>query len=780
MSGEATVTGTESGAAAEEETEDATARPEAIAQGGAAPPPPSAIRDAAEASNTGKGGVLPAAQVKGSHPSARSASDAFPDTTCGVAKRLKLGTGNMTPSPNAQQAATSSREKATTPFASTGSAPPVARHAPTTTVTSVPAAAMSLTALLSAVELRANKARTPYIADNWEKALHEAGLWSKYAHIPDGFRYGFDIGLPPIHQTQTPPNKPSLTEHMDHFNIIIINELNTGRYIGPATKETMERAIGPFQTSPLSIIPKSTPGKFRPVENFSFPIIPSTEFPNPSVNSQINGEDFPTTWGTFITAALLIYYLPTGSQAGTRDVKEAYRTVPSLPSQWPASVVRVGDLFYIDTALAFGEVPSSGIYGTIRNASLDIMRYRGIGPISAWVDDHLFIRLLREHVPEYNKWRRACAERIKIRGEIRKGGRILYGGHIFEDGMMEEFDEDYSFPCAVTPRRQHSDPGDDGYAYGFGNIDAISDELGVPWEPAKDQHFASTTIYIGFLWDLEGKTVQLSTAKTAKYLKALDEWAETRTHARLQIESLYGKLLHTCLVVPAGRAYLTILESMLATSTTNPHLERHDDKRLAADLLWWRRRLENPSTLTREIPHPLTLTDAAAYSDASSGVGIAIIVGGRWRAWRLLPGWRTRNGKREIGWAEAVGFELLVRQICAHHTLARAYRVHGDNQGVIDGWGNGRSRNREVNEVFKRLHALLESLTTPTSFFPTYIRSADNPADAPSRGVYPPSHLLLPLIPIPPELSSLIIDATEPFTKAERTERSLAHSPQKR
>lgn len=115
-----------------------------------------------------------------------------------------------------------------------------------------------------------------------------------------------------------------------------------------------------------------------------------------------------------------------------------------------------------------------------------------------------------------------------------------------------------------------------------------------------------------------------------------------------------------------------------------------------------------------------------------------------------------------------MGFELLIRYVCASCSYARAFKVYGDNQGVIDGWGNGRSRNRQVNEVFKRIHELIESRTERVAFVPFYVRSADNPADAPSRGAFPPRSLLLPRIPIPHELSHLLVDSTDPLTPAER------------
>lgn len=714
-------------------------------------------------------GVFQAARVTASHPYARYASGANLATSCGSARQRSYGTGPPTPTPSGPTTATSLPKPVTLPSASTGSAQTAAPPANTAPVTAAPAVGMTPTELRDAVRRRAAKALTPYIADNWEAALRRAGLTSKYSHVPDGLRHGFNMGMPRIYNTQTPPNRPSLDEHMDHFSTILANEINKGRYIGPVTRETLEQVIGPFQTSPLSIIPKSTPGKFRPIQNGSFPISPSIEFPNLSINAQLDADTFPTTWGTFMNTALLIHHLPPGAQAATRDVKEAYRTIPIHVSQWPASVVRVGDVFFIDTAVSFGEAPASGIYGMVRNGAIDIMRSRGIGPISAWVDDHLFIRLLRQHVAAYNAWRQSCAERILIRGMMSKGGRSWYGGDVAEDGTREEFDEDCTFPCGALPVPPSSSAEDSTYTYSFQHIDEVSRELAIPWEPDKDQHFASTTVYIGFLWNLDAKTVQLGPEKTAKYLQAINDWFATKTHSGHQTESLYGKLLHACLVVPPGRAYLTVLESMLGTAARNPHLARHDDRHLEADLRWWMHRLENPARLTREIPHPLPLTDIAAFSDASTGFGIAVVIGRRWRAWRLLPGWKTQDGQREIGWAEAVGFELLARYVCASGRRARAFKVHGDNQGVVDGWSNGRSRNRQVNDVFKRIHTLLESLPENVAIVPIYVRSADNPADAPSRGIFSSRDLLLPQLPIPPELTHLIIDATTPLTPAERT-----------
>ncbi|KAF9227765.1 hypothetical protein BS17DRAFT_774277 [Gyrodon lividus] len=65
--------------------------------------------------------------------------------------------------------------------------------------------------------------------------------------------------------------------------------------------------------------------------------------------------------------------------------------------------------------------------------------------------------------------------------------------------------------------------------------------------------------------------------------------------------------------------------------------------------------------------------------------------------------------------------------------------------------------------MFKRLHAALGAANC--SLHVQYVPSADNPADPISRGVYPPLHLLLPPIPIPPSLECIIFDLVKPFTQ---------------
>ena len=189
----------------------------------------------------------------------------------------------------------------------------------------------------------------------WEHVLQQAGLLRRFPSIPAGLQEGFIVGYLNIHHVQFPPNSTTISLYNSSFDEIIKKELAKGRYISP------------FQSSPLSLIPKpGHPDKFRLVQNFSFPVKSSPCFPNPSINCTIDTALFPCTWGKFSTIFLLISRLPPGSQVATRDVAKAYQTILLHPSQWLAAVVCISDsLVCIDTCVAFGASPSCGMYSCI-------------------------------------------------------------------------------------------------------------------------------------------------------------------------------------------------------------------------------------------------------------------------------------------------------------------------------------------------------------------------------------------------------------------------------
>jgi hypothetical protein len=340
-------------------------------------------------------------------------------------------------------------------------------------------------------------------------------------------------------------------------------------------------------------------------------------------------------------------------------------------------------------------------YGYVADVGADLLHAAGLGPLTKWVDDHLFFQIISCHLVTYNACR-ALHDTLSTGSFHHTGGRLWYEGLSFEDGTLEVFREDCCFPIQDLSQASAHSAEDSRFSSNFNDINRFSAILWIPWEPTKDMPFAFKVVFIGFLWDLSQLTVTLAEMKKVKYRTAIADWLACPTYVLLEVQQLYAKLLHASLVVPHGQAYLTSMESMLSISSVHLFVRYHSVRHLNDDLTWWTSQLSNPK-LHRPIPQPFHIIDAHAYCDASSDVGIAVVIHGFWQAWSLLPGWHTLDGAKDIGWVEAVRFELLVCSIIklGIPALGQHFQVHCDNLGVIDGWKNGRSRNWATNKVFK-------------------------------------------------------------------------------
>lgn len=253
-----------------------------------------------------------------------------------------------------------------------------------------------------------------------------------------------------------------------------------------------------------------------------------------------------------------------------------------------------------------------------------------MGPINLWVDDHLFIRVQCKYLNEYNRsWQSWNTDIISRGGQHQTGGRAWYGGQIFEDWTLEEFTEDCRHPLhdlsKLSPRSSHNKT----YSYNFANINNLSLQLGIPWEQEKDMPFAHSTTYIGFKWNLATMQISLPAKKKTKYLATIQDWTSSKTHTLNKVEKLYGKLLHTCSIIPRGCTLLIELETMLGLFNSNPFHPVSSSALLANDLSWWSHILLQPD-ISHAIPTPVTLIDVGAFSDTSSGIGITITIGERW------------------------------------------------------------------------------------------------------------------------------------------------------
>lgn len=475
-----------------------------------------------------------------------------------------------------------------------------------------------------------------------------------------------------ITTTYTPPNHKSALDHpatiLQHIN----KELSYGRYTGPFSRSRLEHLIGPFRSSPLGTVPKAELGQFRIIQDLSYPRNNPT---HDSVNAEIDSADFPCDWGTFTQVAEIVRNSTSGTQAATMDVDAAFRCCPITPQQQPHFVVHWNNTFYIDHNVPFGAASSGGVFGRLADAMAAIVRYHTKSECTKWVDDFVFFR------------------------------------------------------SPVDPPTQNQDTR---YSYDLDLIQQLAHRLGWPWKPEKTQPFASTFKYLGFVWDLEAKSVHIPENKKAKYGRKLDEWLTRTNHSRKEAESLLGTLVHCALALPDGRSRLPALSRFVTSFEGKSAFSRRTpNSRTTQDICWWRSILsqQDPGSSIRS-PPPTSNLDI--WVDASTSFGIGVVFEQEWDAWRFLPGWDA-DPLRKIGWAEAVALEFGIRLALHKGFQGMHLLIKSDNMGVIGALEGGKSRNAEQNIVLQRITTLLHTHSTWVST--VYTPSALNLADLPSRGI---------------------------------------------
>jgi hypothetical protein len=292
-------------------------------------------------------------------------------------------------------------------------------------------------------------------------------------------------------------------------------------------------------------------------------------------------------------------------------------------------------------------VPSAGgVFGRVADAKSAILESKDIGPAKNWVDDFIFFR----------------------------------------------------FPTTLYPNPT--------FSYSLTEIYALAKRLGWPWKESKTKPFSLEFTYLGFLWSLSTKTVQIPEPKKLRYLVKLDPWREGQKFSRKDVESVVGTLVHCSLAVPHGRSHLPSLSRFAASFnfSSSPFVRKSPSPSVLADISWWRSQLAADfcgSTLAEPPP----VSPLEFWVDASSSWGIGIVFAGEWDAWRFSTGWDMDG--RNIGWAEIVAIEIGLLFAIHRGFSDIHFLIKSDNQGVIHAIKGGKSRSPTQNLVLQHITSLL-------------------------------------------------------------------------
>ena len=171
------------------------------------------------------------------------------------------------------------------------------------------------------------------------------------------------------------------------------------------------------------------------------------------------------------------------------------------------------------------------------------------------------------------------------------------------------------------------------FSYSLTDIYTLAKRLGRHWKESKTRPFSTEFKYLGFLWDLSTKTVQIPEQKKLRYLEKLEPWRSNRKFSRKDAESVLGTLVHCSLALPDGRLHLPSLSRFASSFNflSSPFIRKTPNPSVLTDIQWWRTQLSSDfckSTLSRPPP----LSPVEFWVDASSSWGVGIVFGGEWDA----------------------------------------------------------------------------------------------------------------------------------------------------
>jgi len=176
---------------------------------------------------------------------------------------------------------------------------------------------------------------------------------------------------------------------------------------------------------------------------------------------------------------------------------------------------------------------------------------------------------------EYNNQRQKWSTTIRTNGgRLHDGGRIWYRGDTMPDSRPEEFDEDTNSVFLDLSASSPRSAEDAHFTYCRDDMTASTNNWVSHGKLQKISLLQTRSRSLVSFGTYPTGQYQFPAKKKTKYLGAIAQWQSHQTHTLDEVQKLYGKLLHACLVVPAGRAYLTTLESMLGIFHNHPFMPR--------------------------------------------------------------------------------------------------------------------------------------------------------------------------------------------------------------
>lgn len=199
--------------------------------------------------------------------------------------------------------------------------------------------------------------------------------------LREGFAVGFFI---PFQLSWVPSFADNLRSAREHPGVLrdkLSKEVELGRVAGPFSNPPFHN----LRVSPLGVVPKKEPGKFRLIHHLSFP-------KGGSVNDGISREEASVSYVSFDRAVSLVRKAGRGALLAKSDVESAFRLLPVHPDCFHLLGCALDGQFYYDMCLPMGCSISCHYFELFSSFLEWVVRFEtGSTSLTHYLDDFLFV-----------------------------------------------------------------------------------------------------------------------------------------------------------------------------------------------------------------------------------------------------------------------------------------------------------------------------------------------------------------------------------------------------
>ena len=169
--------------------------------------------------------------------------------------------------------------------------------------------------------------------------------------LATGFKEGFRLGYLGVRAQRDSPNLRSVKLDPGAIRRKLDGEIELGRIVGPFHSRPLDRLM----VSPIGLIPKSEPGKFRLIQHLSYPH-------GNSINDGIDRAYCEVQYASFDVAVGLVASIGADALLAKADIKSAFRLLPIHPLDFELLGIKVGAEYFVDKALPMGASCSPALF----------------------------------------------------------------------------------------------------------------------------------------------------------------------------------------------------------------------------------------------------------------------------------------------------------------------------------------------------------------------------------------------------------------------------------